>query len=613
MYKNKTLYNFPEAFQPIVVVIGDRREDPPKTMADLLAYSVSSSDILFLKHLNIGKVDILSDKIFILEDFQTLKRKYGNTNLLVIGSPAVNLLSRKINNDSIFHFNISKDAKNKLKLQENILDNIKFDQESLSIYRDILFGATSINELLIKFKHRPSIDKELKIKCKNILEQYKSTDLKRWKDLMHEFDRPGIFDPIDNTIHGASPKPYFDYGLISIAKNPFSDSNNFVSVYVAGVHAPGTAHCIKLLSNSSAFAAHPYGGVIEIEIDLYKGWTDRLYSSNVNWQTHPYEENDERIPIIFIKLIYPNAKSYENKKEIFISSQYDEYNNSQKKFNTFIESCFHNYHKLHGYLTVCVNPYTFKPALPFVGEIIKKFKKADYIIHDTTNFSKGVLFEVGVSYGLKKYLFLIWNNSVEKFESTKLPKLLKGVNIITVDSRQRKKFEEILNNQIFETGLELTDKSPCFLTIGDNESIECSEEKKSDKSNAKERAYIHIPLQYKQIRNCITNVLKDYRISILKNYELPTKDILSRTCCGIIKAKYCFIDISDSDLDGIINLGFAKGLGRGENTLMLYRETADTEILSMWEGLDCEWYDDSYETDIKEKVSELIQCVRSKN
>jgi hypothetical protein len=399
----KTLDNFPNAFLPLVVVIGDRRENPPHNMADILAYSVSATDILFMYHLGLcmKSIDVISDKIFVLEDTKTLKKKFGNTNLLIIGSPAVNLLSRKINESSLFHFNISQKAKKQLAMQEEILGKLKFERTSLRIYHEILYGATSIDEIIRKVKGHKTNIQTLKASINELLKKHEQTGLSNWKDLLHEFDRPGIKDPIDNTIHGESPKPHLDYGLISIAPNPYSDSDEYSSIYVAGVHAPGTAHCLRLLSEHEAFVAHPFGGVLEIDINLNQGWSDRLYNATIDWQTSNYSEKDVQIPSNFIKIAYPSKKY----KEIFFSSPYNESDKTQKNVNNFIEGLCKTFYIQKDISVIFHNPYFLRPVIPFPDDVFAKFKGCDFVIHDMTKFSKGVMFEIGVSLGLRKYFF----------------------------------------------------------------------------------------------------------------------------------------------------------------------------------------------------------------
>lgn len=613
MTKEKVLMNFPEAFQPLVVVIGDRREDPPKSMADLLAYSISSTDVLFLQHLNLGKVDTLSDKVFVHEDLETLERKYGDKNLLVIGSPAVNLLARKINDKSLFHFNISEEAKEKLARQEKILDEIKFDQEALQIYLEIMLGATTPDEILLKFQYLPALDKKLEEKCIRLLAEHKSTGLKKRKDLIHEFDRPGIKDLIDNTIHGQSPKPHLDYGLISIAHNPFSKDGRHVAVYVAGVHGPGTTHCVKLLADKSAFQKHPYGGVIEIEINIFRGWTERLYEAKASWQTSPYEEKDPRVPNEFIRIIYSSQDPYREKKT-FISSPYDEKDINQKSFNSTIVQAFKKFHENEGLKPVCHEPFSLELVGPlFEKEIVKRFRKADYIIHDITEFSRGVLYEVGVSLGLRKYFFLIWDSSRANFDAQNLPELLQEINVIQINYNQKKEVKKTLKNNIFSPGINLTGNCHCYLDEDEKEPIKCNEDEKKGKKTTKERAYVIVPSQLTKIRKHIAEILREYNILVLRDTELPAKNTISKTCCGIKKAEYCFVEISENYLDGIITLGFCRGMGKINSTLMLYREGIDGNVLPMWPGKRCEWSDDSWQQDVEKNIRELVEGVRTRS
>ena len=85
----RTLERFPDDFYPLMAVCGDRREDPPKTPGDLLAYSASTLDLMYFSELNLSReVRIVSDKMFAFLEDKDLRNEFGNTNLLVIGSPA---------------------------------------------------------------------------------------------------------------------------------------------------------------------------------------------------------------------------------------------------------------------------------------------------------------------------------------------------------------------------------------------------------------------------------------------------------------------------------------------------------------------------------------------
>jgi hypothetical protein len=604
--KNKLLTDFPDAFHPLVAVVGDRREDPPASKGDILAYSVSSADILFIQHLKLEKVDIISDKIFVLEEEEMLKRKYGKTNILVIGSPAGNLLARKINSTSIFRFNIGKKAKEQLALQEEILEEIKFDQQALRIYREILLGTTDVNDILKKSKQHSILSKEDKELCRYLISRHKKIGLKNWKDLLHEFDRPGIKDPIDNKIHGASPKPHLDYGLISIARNPFCENNDYCIIFAAGVHAPGTAHCVRLLADKEAFQKHPYGGVLEIRINIFLGWADRLYKAKISWQTEDYKEQDLRITSDFIKIVYPSSKY----KEVFLSSPYNRKDRYQEDVNKRIENCCCAFHKKHDTKVIFHNPFELKPVIPFPEEIFKRFKNADYSIHDITKLSKGVLFEFGVSLGLRRYPFLVWDTSQHEFKYENLPRLLEKRHVVSFDFK-KDNLCKIMETEIFDRGLQLEGKSPCPLSMGKDETLECEEEKV--KKNKKERAFVILPNTHEDKLGFINQIFRQLNIYMFQDVDLPTKDITSKICCGIKRADYCLIDISDYDLDGIITLGLCRAMAKDESTLMSYREAEEQILLPMWQGREFGWSDLTWQEEFKKNIYELVQAVRIRN
>jgi hypothetical protein len=86
----RSLKNFPVDFRPLVVVTGDRREVPPLSKGDVLAYSFSTTDIMYLNNISYqGKKAalndglVVSDKQFVTDDEESLRRRFGSTNILV--------------------------------------------------------------------------------------------------------------------------------------------------------------------------------------------------------------------------------------------------------------------------------------------------------------------------------------------------------------------------------------------------------------------------------------------------------------------------------------------------------------------------------------------------
>jgi len=106
-----SLANFPQAFLPLTIILGDRREWPLKSPGDLLAWSPSMLDVMHLHRLGLGHaleqgkdVQIMSDKYFVDLDDDGLSVRLNDRHLLSIGSPAANLGTRFLNAGAFFPF-----------------------------------------------------------------------------------------------------------------------------------------------------------------------------------------------------------------------------------------------------------------------------------------------------------------------------------------------------------------------------------------------------------------------------------------------------------------------------------------------------------------------------
>jgi hypothetical protein len=87
------------------------------------------------------------------------------------------------------------------------------------------------------------------------------------------------------------PTPNTDFGVISLAPNPFADPDDgYVSILVGGIHGPGTAHALRmLLQKPEKFVDHPFGGVIDVRLrNPYSDWPTRFYEAEPDWDTPAY-------------------------------------------------------------------------------------------------------------------------------------------------------------------------------------------------------------------------------------------------------------------------------------------------------------------------------------
>ncbi len=278
----RLLTNFPEAFEPLTIICGDRREPQPRTRGDIFAYSVSIADLTFLLRLGLQDkaTTIRSDKLFVCMDEEYLRREFGKTNLLVIGSTAVNFAARAINNYSIFRFNLGPE----MNYWQKQLRELKVlnDPYILQVFWQMAQDPDNISPGLFEDKNLSSDQvKELTDMVKRLPQGEKV------KYLMNEFRKPGYVDPADGVVHAQFTRQDNDFGVISLARNPFSDSTDYVCIMVGGIHGPGTAHALRALAEDN-FKDHPYGGVIEVELDPFKAWPDRFEQAHWKWQTHKY-------------------------------------------------------------------------------------------------------------------------------------------------------------------------------------------------------------------------------------------------------------------------------------------------------------------------------------
>lgn len=291
----RTLSDFPRAFEPLTIICGDRREDPPRTRGDVFAYSVSIVDLTYLLELGMrgGSTVIKSDKLFAWMDDERLEREFGNSNLLVIGSPSVNLAARRINALSVFQFAFDAEIKE----WERQLRNTKDlnDRQYLRRFWQIARNSDSARdpeaiglESLLADDEDDSLASRERAKkiAKVAKELLKGNKASYW---MNRFRKPGFLDPVDGVVHGLYTREDNDFGLISLARNPFAKNKDYVCIFVAGIHGPGTAHALRLLGGQEHFEHHPFGGIIEVELDLFnKDISNRFENVHWEWQTGRY-------------------------------------------------------------------------------------------------------------------------------------------------------------------------------------------------------------------------------------------------------------------------------------------------------------------------------------
>jgi len=268
--KDRNLANFPEAFYPLLVVCGDRREDPQKDWSDLFADSMSPLDLTFLVRLGLRPVTLMpdgteqktlifSDRLFASADESQLRKTFSSVNLLVVGSPKVNLLARRVNFSSLFRFTLKRTDEARLlheRLEkEELLRQTNLVQAFAIMCQTTPHTALDENQRRDLGLSRKQVDELLELGS-YLLGQATISDA------LEMFYPTGISD-LAKRYHWTRHSDAEKLGFVSLAAHPFNPER--VCILAAGLEGVSTAHCLKSLVHAKkAYAEHPFGGVLTV-------------------------------------------------------------------------------------------------------------------------------------------------------------------------------------------------------------------------------------------------------------------------------------------------------------------------------------------------------------
>jgi hypothetical protein len=297
--KLPTLNYFPEAFEPLTIITGTGQAIPPDKISDIFRANIRLKDLFFLNEIPFSsKPHIVPDRLVIdMKPSDRIKR-FGNTNLLLIGGPKVNAVTRKFCKYGFFRFQF----KEKEREFHDLYDDLNTEE-----VRNELFPEPNNVKLFYRFLENPNSNpdekcfKELvgKKETRNKIYQ-KARELRSrlgssnesYEEIVNIFLPNGLIDPIRNN----SRIPLFRFDrddlLITIAPNLWNSNNResiedykneYVSVIVAGIDVLGTCTGIKKLSEPEAFEERPLGGFLEANFGNFDLEYDKFSHSSCSW------------------------------------------------------------------------------------------------------------------------------------------------------------------------------------------------------------------------------------------------------------------------------------------------------------------------------------------
>ena len=252
--KLRSLANFPDDFLPLTIISGDRRRFRPRSRGDVFANSASITDLMFLPQLGLPKdCMIRTDKIFALMNEEQLKREFGRTNVLVIGSPMVNLAARAFNEHCIFRFAVAPEVKE----VEQKLRHLSFgDNEHFRIFWQMAEDPLRID--LNDYQDLDVSPQELNELSEKVVEIFGRRTPSQY---LAKFVGLEMVDPAAEVVTLERTEDN-DFGILSLGRNPYAGNDDYVCIMAAGISALGTAQAVLSLARKS-FDKHPFGGILE--------------------------------------------------------------------------------------------------------------------------------------------------------------------------------------------------------------------------------------------------------------------------------------------------------------------------------------------------------------
>jgi len=291
----RSLADFPGS-DPLTVILSDRRESRAKSVADCLIYSGSTTDAMYLSMLgsHMDHAVIRSDKLLVRmpQDYLESMPEVSRSNLLIIGSPAVNWGARILNkDDAIFSFRIDEDV---VARDEALrADDRMQDERFASIFGDLVRDARSVDGTTV-FDEDEMRAKIVDEDEQNLVDG--ASALARQvlggstaKAMMNKFRSLGILDPADQEHHAQFTYGSNDFALVTMARNPWSVDGRYRAVICGGIHGPGTAWALReLLTHPNRFIGRPLGAVLEVKLRLDLDWPTRFEKATGTFQTREY-------------------------------------------------------------------------------------------------------------------------------------------------------------------------------------------------------------------------------------------------------------------------------------------------------------------------------------
>lgn len=520
------------------------------------------------------------------------------------------MFSRRINSQSLFRFTIDEASIGRMSSLEQIAETLRRDRLSLRIFKLILEeGAQTPEDIAKAYRNKIPLDDYLKKRFESVSQQIASVGALNYRELLREFEGKGIIDPIVNgrldlahpKVRGEQPQEYNDFGFVSIAKHPFVDNDEFLVVYSAGRHGPGTSHSVRFLSQHEMWAKRPLGGVFEVQMETSESYRTKFQEVAMIWDTDEYDHKSFGTFSAQTLKTEPALSS-----SVFISAPYRKNDSARHESVNWMASTVEEYYQESGNPAKCFHPYDlfFKGEWNFVNGILKHFPPARLILHDITDYSPGVMFEVGCSMGLNKRFELFWNTSQSAFDSEHVPQLLRFTHVRELALQDRERSRQEIRNVL--AALSKNDSLGSRVCPGHpkrKRNVPCPyESNHASPEQMSDKVFVVVNDRHHELIEHVVSEIRRHGRQASLPKDLPDEYVVCRICRGLASCQAAVIDVSNGDLDGLLALGMARS--REKRAIQFYYEGSHGS--SMFDGHSQVWRKESIAQDVANGIDQVL-------
>lgn len=238
--------------------------------------------------------------------------------------------------------------------------------------------------------------------------------------------------------------------------------------------------------------------------------------------------------------------------------------------------------------------------------IDERLAKSSFVVHDVTNLTPGVAYEIGFSRGYKKPSFMVWDVTKKDFNSNSLPIIMgRGFHIHQLNYKSTS-FKNEVDKSIVDLALKCYGNIKCPR----HWDKDCKYKEKQNKRN--DIGFVYFSITYAgMLESKLQEKMRNHGIRKSQDDELPTENVFCKYHCAICQSQIVLINYSLKDLDSAFLLGLAAGCK--SYAIQLYNESEydrnrPNKGLAMWGGKSVvPWTPETLDDDLEKLHTYFVQ------